>query len=300
MVIAWKGYCLKCELGLTKGLNSKYMHQLVRYILSPIALFAFVAAGTLTTLTGPFGTYLSMTMIERAIYWYTLIGVSIVMSLAIRWYVTIWLKDYGFWHRALTTTTIFTLVFTPCIVVMNMLVLGIQANETMPIWKMYVVVASVPLTVNPMIFLVHKLINAVAREEKARVDIVVAPEPERPRLFERLSDELGEDLLRLSVQDHFVHVHLLGGTEKLRMRFGDAIAEVDCIQGLQVHRSHWVATSAVAEHEFEGGKVILVLRDGSKVPVSRNYRADVEAAGLLADDGDVLSTQQQRPERKSA
>lgn len=275
------------------------MRQLANYILSPIALFAFVAAGTLTTLTGPFGTYLSMTLIERAVYWFTLIGVSIVMSLTIRWYVMIWLRRYGFWARALTTTTIFTLIFTPCIIVMNGLVLGFESTEVLPIWKMYVIVVSVPLTVNPMIYLVDRLINGSAptiEDDAAEIEV----EPERPRIFERLPDDLGEDLLRMSVQDHFVHVHLLGGSEKLRMRFGDAIAEVGCVPGLQVHRSHWVAESAVAGHEVEGGKMILTLRDGSKVPVSRNYRADVEAAGLLANDGDAPSMPMQRQERRSA
>lgn len=283
-----------------EGPNAKSMRQLITYILSPIALFAFIAAGTLTTLTGPFGTYLSMSLLARAVYWFTLIGVSIIISMTIRRYIDIALADRGFWVRASCTTVLFTVIFTPCIIGMNMLVLGVQATEFMPIWKMYLVVISVPLTVNPLVFIVLKIQRGDVSPAGSTALPPATTEPKRPRIFERLRNGLGDDLLRISVQDHFVHVHLAEGSEKLRMRFGDAIAEVDRVPGLRVHRSHWVAESAVSGHELESGKVILTLRDGSKVPVSRNYRADVEAAGLLANVGVVRSLQPDRPERKLA
>lgn len=276
------------------------MRQLFTYILSPIALFAFIAAGTLTTLAGPFGTYLSMGLIERAVYWYTLIGASIIVAMPIRRYVDILLSDHGFWLRASCTTVLFTLIFTPFLIGMNWLLLGIQITDFMPIWKIYLIVVSVPLTVNPLVFIVLK----IQREDVSPAGSATLPtaltEPERPRIFERLPERLGDDLLRLSVQDHFVCVHLAEGSEKLRMRFSDAISEVDGVPGLRVHRSHWVAENAVAGHEFEGGKLILTLRDGAKTPVSRNYRADVEAAGLLANVAAVASVQRDRPERKLA
>lgn len=283
-----------------EGPNVKSMRQLITYILSPIALFAFIAAGTLTTLTGPFGTYLSMNLLERAAYWFTLIGASIIISMTIRRYIDIALADRGFWVRASCTTVLFTVIFTPCIIGMNLLVLGVQATEFMPIWKMYLVVISVPLTVNPLVFIVLKIKRGDVSPAGSVTRAPATTEPKRPRIFERLRNGLGDDLLRISVQDHFVHVHLAEGSEKLRMRFGDAIAEVDRVPGLRVHRSHWVAESAVSGHELESGKVILTLRDGSKVPVSRNYRADVEAAGLLANVGVVRSLQSDRPERKLA
>jgi hypothetical protein len=276
------------------------MRQLFTYILSPITLFAFIAAGTLTTLAGPFGTYLSMGLIERAVYWYALIGASIIIAMPIRRYVDIVLSDHGFWPRSSCTTVLFTLIFTPFLIGVNWLLLGIQTTEFMPIWKIYLVVASVPLTVNPLVFIVLKIQREDVSETGSATLPAALTEPERPRIFERLPERLGDDLLRLSVQDHFVCVHLAEGSETLRMRFGDAISEVDGIPGLRVHRSHWVAENAVAGHEFEAGKVILTLRDGSKIPVSRNYRADVEAAGLLASAAAVVSLQQGRPERKSA
>lgn len=280
----------------TKRRSPKAMRDTLSYILSPIALFAFFAAGTLTTLTGPFGTYLSMGMLERAAYWYTLIAASIVLSLTIRRMIDLKFKGRTFLFRAGSTTVLFTLAFTPCIIGMNYVVLGVGATEVMPIWKMYLVVISVPLTVNPLVYLVLKLSGAEPNTAVIATESIL----QRPRIFERLSEDLGEELIRMSVQDHFVHFYLAEGSEKLRMRFADAMTEVEGVAGLRVHRSHWVAQDAVAGHAQDGAKIVLKLRDGSIVPVSRNYRADVEAAGLLANANVVPWPQPDKPEQQSA
>ncbi len=274
------------------------MRQLTTYLLSPIAAFAFLSGGTLTTLMGPFGTYTSMTLLERAAYWYTLVGLSLVISLILRRYVDLTFADRGFWFRASLTGVTFATLFTPCIYGMNWLINGSEGMYLMPFWMIYLIVLSVPATVNPFIYFV------TGRDGR---DFHVAPEdtaglsaPARPKLLERLPDDLGHELLRVSVQDHFVHVYMAGGAEKLRMRFGDALSEVEGVPGLQVHRSHWVAKEAVAGHDQNGGRIFLKLKDGSSVPVSRNFRADVEAAGLLANPGGQPSGVADRQERQSA
>jgi len=44
-----------------------------------------------------------------------------------------------------------------------------------------------------------------------------------------------------------------------------AIDELGGADGLRVHRSHWVATDAVAGHSTDKGRVFLELEDGSQV-----------------------------------
>lgn len=66
----------------------------------------------------------------------------------------------------------------------------------------------------------------------------------------------------------------------LLMRLADAIAETGGDTGMQVHRSHWVAYGAVEGLEREAGKtprLILVMSDGARVPVSRSHAAAVRA-----------------------
>jgi DNA-binding LytR/AlgR family response regulator len=80
----------------------------------------------------------------------------------------------------------------------------------------------------------------------------------------------------LSVRDHYVVVQTDRGQSTLLMRFADALGELDGIEGMRVHRSHWVAKTAVAGLERSGGKVHVRLQDGRLVPVSRSYRDEVE------------------------
>lgn len=275
------------------------MRELTKYILSPITLVAFMAAGALMTLMGPFGTYVSLSLWERAAYWYTLVGISILLGIVIRRAVDQKWPARSFCFRANLTAAVFTFLFTPCIIFLNVSMVEKQAEWTsIPVWMMYLAVGIVPFSVNAILYCMLRFRPMVPAG--APVDYVEETS-ERPRLFERLSDDLGEELIRMSVQDHFVHVHLVGGSERLRMRFGDAVQEVEGVPGMQVHRSHWVAKDAVEGYVQIGGRVSLCLSDGSEVPVSRNYRQHVENAGFLAKEA-MLKTSQRghKPESRSA
>ena len=49
---------------------------------------------------------------------------------------------------------------------------------------------------------------------------------------------------------------------------------------MQVHRSWWVAKDGVSETRRDNGKLVLVLKNGTDVPVSRTYQAAAKDAGL--------------------
>lgn len=105
-----------------------------------------------------------------------------------------------------------------------------------------------------------------------------------PRLLARLPSSRRGSLLRLSMQDHYVEVATDRGAELLLLRMGDAIAECAPVEGLQVHRSHWVARSAVASIHREGDKASIRLINGDRVPVSRGRLPSLREAGWLATD----------------
>ena len=90
------------------------------------------------------------------------------------------------------------------------------------------------------------------------------------------------------MQDHYVEVHTAAGSELLLLRFRDALREVEGVDGLQVHRSHWVARNAVArvERRRGGGRVALRLVNGSKVPDQPLVRAGapIERVDLSRDE----------------
>ena len=103
-----------------------------------------------------------------------------------------------------------------------------------------------------------------------------------PKLYSRLPDIGTARIERMTVKDHYVHVFLDDGqVHRLLMRFSDAVNEMDGVPGFCTHRSHWVTQKAAQKALRRGGKEYVVLTCGLEVPVSKTYRNNVVAAGLL-------------------
>ena len=102
----------------------------------------------------------------------------------------------------------------------------------------------------------------------------------RPAPFlARLPARLGRDLQCLEMEDHYVRAHTALGSDLILMRMRDAVAELDGVEGMQVHRSWWVARAALAEVLRDNGTMRLKLRNGLVVPVARRVSTEVKAAG---------------------
>ncbi|CAD0184859.1 LytTr DNA-binding domain protein [Ruegeria sp. THAF57] len=108
-----------------------------------------------------------------------------------------------------------------------------------------------------------------------------APEPQKPRLLNRLPHSFQGQVFRLAVRDHSVDVVTSEGTFTIRSRFADAIAEMEPVNGHCTHRSHWVVDAAVSGVERQGGKIFLRLKNGELVPVSRKYKPELECDGII-------------------
>jgi hypothetical protein len=106
-------------------------------------------------------------------------------------------------------------------------------------------------------------------------------EPPPPRLLDRLPKRLGAEVFALQAEDHYVRVHTALGSDLLLMRFADAVAEAEGIDGLRVHRSWWVARDAVAAARAEGRRATLSLKTGLAVPVTRECVPEIRKAGWL-------------------
>jgi DNA-binding LytR/AlgR family response regulator len=66
------------------------------------------------------------------------------------------------------------------------------------------------------------------------------------------------------------------------LRLSDAIAELEGIEGAQIHRSWWVARHAVVGMKKAGHGITLVLKGGVEAPVSRPNRKAFRDLGWLA------------------
>ena len=117
-----------------------------------------------------------------------------------------------------------------------------------------------------LIFLLLALIVPV----RAMTDAMDEAEmPTRPKLLDRLKKHrTAGHILSLSAQDHYVEVVTDAGAELCLIRLADAIAEAEPETGLKIHRSHWVARSAIDALESSGGSTRVKLKDGRTLPVS--------------------------------
>ena len=85
----------------------------------------------------------------------------------------------------------------------------------------------------------------------------------------------------VSAEDHYLRVHTSAGETMILMRLADAIRELAALEGLQTHRSWWVARQGLADVSRGDGKVTLKLKSGVEAPVSRAHLKVVREAGWL-------------------
>ncbi len=103
------------------------------------------------------------------------------------------------------------------------------------------------------------------------------PVQEDAVFYSAFEPPLEGSLCSIEAQEHYIKVI---STEESRMvlyRFSDAVRHLPSSTGMQVHRSHWVAHGAVERVILDGQNMKLKLNTGALVPVSRTFRAAVEA-----------------------
>src|SRR5439155_6984812 len=100
---------------------------------------------------------------------------------------------------------------------------------------------------------------------RRRVVVIAAPPP--AKFLERLPLKLrGAEVWAVEAEDHYLRLHTSKGQDLILMRLSDAIAELEGIEGAQVHRSWWVARDAIAEARRGDGRATLTLKDGAEAP----------------------------------
>jgi hypothetical protein len=101
------------------------------------------------------------------------------------------------------------------------------------------------------------------------------------RFLKRIPDHIAGNLLCLRTEDHYLRIHTSAGQDLILCRMKDALLELAGADGMQVHRSYWVARGAVTNVERIGRKTTLILSNGLRVPVSESFLPAVRDAGWL-------------------
>lgn len=263
---------------------------------------ACLAAALLLSLIGPFGTFQTLPLERRILFWGISVGVIwLQMDLVLRLlYGTLsyrlrrpylLLSALGSAIVALpATATVWLMLawllpaFDPAFpVLLGQVALLLLAISLITGWAdsrretATGAVAAPQATAN-------ETAAAAVQPADAAADPPASASPTAALFAARLPPALTGDLLCLEMEDHYLRVHTTTGSPLILCRMADAERELAAVDGLRVHRSWWVARAALDRVERDGHRWRLHLRNGLAVPVGKTYRDRVRAAGWLEAD----------------
>ncbi len=93
-----------------------------------------------------------------------------------------------------------------------------------------------------------------------------------------MSANLGDDLIRIEVQDHYILVVTSEGQVMLNATLTECVGKLGPFDGTQCHRSHWVAHKHIQKLKKNGSAYLAVMKNGDEVPVSRRRYRDLRTS----------------------
>lgn len=135
------------------------------------------------------------------------------------------------------------------------------------------------LAINAPWVLGFRFESAQSMQEVAAADSAVTeqsqPETSLPEFMDMLPALQRGELIYLKADLHYLSVITTEGHSLLLYNLKDAIGELAGASGFQCHRSYWVSEAHIVGFKKKERQGQLLLSDGSKVPVSRNYLGQV-------------------------
>lgn len=227
-----------------------------------------VAVGAFLGVIGPFGSYSSGAIGERIAYWTACIVLgTLVFGTAVRIVASRRLARGRALTAAVALAALLAIPFSLLVAFPAAALWPATAEITRLNWYLQVLTVAAPLCAAWIL---------LERRSRARASATAD--------LRRQPGALGVEsryVLCLQMEDHYVRVHHATGSELVLTTMRQAQHSLGTLRGLQVHRSWWVAESAVEEALVDGRNMRLRLTNNLLVPVSRSAVAAVRAAGWL-------------------
>ncbi len=240
--------------------------------LKPFNFALWIILTAVLTVAGPFGTFETMSVGGRLVYWGAVVVASSVLGYQAAHISRLLTQRRHPFLTDVAASAVMAVTFGPLNLHLTRAMLASTGDPGPTLVEMMGYVAVIALAILTCRRLIPGMeeLNYLPR----------AHDSNRPRLLRRLPPADQCRVLRLSSQGHFVDVITDRGATRLRMRLADAIDEMDGVSGYSTHRSHWVAESAIANVYKDQGKLQLRLSNGDSVPISRKYQPELEKAGF--------------------
>lgn len=247
------------------------------------AVVAATLVGIFLGIVGPFGSYLNGSAVTRIAYWVlsmwlgvAFYGSAFVLArpLAARSGVPLWIAG-AFLVMAASlpqslATSALALYFWPDLARLSLSQLD---------WFMQVLLLAGPVTLGYAFWtglLSPQRAPGHMPDSAAGSDV-----DDASGLFALLPPRLGTDIICMAMEDHYVRVHTALGSDLLLMPMTRAVEDVAGVEGCRVHRSWWVARSAVLRIDGPARSMRLRLVNGMEVPVARRTVAMLRGLGWL-------------------
>ncbi|WP_377295614.1 LytTR family DNA-binding domain-containing protein [Rhizobium sp. SGZ-381] len=240
------------------------------------------------SLSGPFGTYEALSPVGRLLYWAAMVLLTFGLANFAGTLTGITLSRRGIRRRsALVPIGLAAgLAAGLGVTLIEGVVFGLRPDPLRTLTTMFGYALVIGMTITVISFVFRRA--DATRQEKEREMTVAQPDrpaapaaAPTPALVRRLPLDKRGRIVSLTVRDHYVEVTTLKGKALLLMRLSDAIEEAGAVNGVQLHRSHWVAVDAIrAIHRVNGRLEVETLTD-ERLPVSRTHAARLRDAGLL-------------------
>lgn len=256
-------------------MNSRHLHLTLRELRDnfrkPVTVAALAGVAVVVGISGPFDTINAFDLPQRMAYWAVVVPMTYAAGMLGSLLIAPSLRAQGAALRIAGCSLGSAILVCLSLGLFNTLV-GLQFGPR-DLGLGFLAVYVICLVVESLGYLIHKDQNAQIQSQFS------------PAILSRLPLERRGGLVALSVQDHYVEVTTTKGKSLILMRLSDAIAESAPCQGVQIHRSHWVALDQVASAKRAGDAAMVILRSGLELPVARSRLRAVQQAGLLPRKG---------------
>ena len=233
---------------------------------------ASTAVGLILGAIGPFGSYLNGTLPARLGYWvvcfwagWLAFGVS--LPILTRWAQA---RSVSAWLWA-----------PPAIVVLTLVPAALSRTLAVRLWPVVEQVGWLEWYGQGLVISTVATLG-VLWAVRSRGAVSAGPDPLSADPRDRLPPRLGRTVLCLQMEDHYVRVHTPQGSTLVLMSLSQAMAGLKDVEGVQTHRSWWVARAAIAGVVEDGRKLRLRLGVGLEAPVSRARVGALRERGWLA------------------
>lgn len=247
-----------------------------------------IAFGFVMGFIAPFGmhvlpTYLSVT------YWTVVCAIGYISYRPFVFYADIWFAEKMAvrWQRVAIGAFVASVPMSLFIPLVNWLFFRADFDLIQQFSSIFPKSLVIGTAITAVTFLKDSLTQHKEALEQAKQEVEQTQqsiEQEVNKAAEEFMAQLPVDkrgrLLCLEMSDHYLKVHTDKGHHLILMRFKDAIKMLENYDGLQVHRSWWVATDAIAKVVKDNRKVNLLLSNEQLVPVSKTFQDRLKALHL--------------------